>query len=66
MCITRIAATVLSTQLLKRLDDGTPSMLAGTRPIGMGEALFKEAWRARASWAARTLLRSEYEDDGTF
>ena len=53
--IARIAATVLSTQLLKRLDDGTPSMLAGTRPIGMGEALFKEAWRARASWAAKTV-----------
>ena len=30
-------------------------MLAGTRPIGMGEALFKEAWRACASWAARTI-----------
>ena len=39
----------------KRLDDGTPSLRAGTRPIGMGEALFKEAWRARASWAARTI-----------
>ena len=24
------------------------ALRAGTRPIGMGEALFKEAWRARA------------------
>ena len=40
-------------QLLKRLDDGTPHISAGTRPIGMGEALFKEAWRARAGWEQR-------------
>jgi hypothetical protein len=53
--IARIAATVLTTMLLKRLDDGTPHISAGLRPIGMGEALFKEAWRARSSWAAKTL-----------
>ena len=41
--------------LLKRLDDGTPHLSAGLRHITMGEALFKEAWRARSSWTAKVL-----------
>ena len=53
--IARLASTVLSTALLKRLDNGTPHISAGLRPIGMGSVLFKEAWRARAGWAAKTL-----------
>ena len=54
MCEGRPAGVTLSLGAVKNARDAV-ALRAGTRPIGMGEALFKEAWRARASWAAKTI-----------
>ena len=53
--IRRLSATVLTRQILKKLENGRHCLEAGTRAIGGMDHLFKEAWRPKASWAAKTI-----------